>query len=52
MVKKRKRFCGVCEKEIINVAGKPIRTRYCTSICAEIAMKKYQAFYRKIYVTL
>tara|TARA_R110000796_G_scaffold44376_1_gene108228 strand:- start:1681 stop:1836 length:156 start_codon:yes stop_codon:yes gene_type:complete len=49
---KRKRFCGVCEKEIINVAGKPIRTRYCTPNCAEVAMKKYQAFYRKIYVTL
>ena len=49
---KRKRFCKVCKKEIINVAGKAVRTQYCCADCAEIAMKKYQSFYRKIYATL
>ena len=49
---KRKRICAVCDKEIINEEFKPIRTRYCSAVCAEIAMKKYQKFYRKIYANI
>ena len=49
---KRKRYCAVCDSQIINLPGKAVRTKYCSVDCAEVAMKKYQAFYRKIYVTL
>ena len=44
--------CTECDEPIINVKGKAPRTRYCSPECAESAMLKYQAVYRKIYATL
>ncbi len=41
------KICAICKEIIIHVPGKAKRTRYCSDKCAKIAMKKYQAFYRK-----
>jgi len=46
---KKIKNCAICEEQIIHLPGKPKRTRYCSEICAQIAMKKYQAFYRKCH---
>ena len=44
--------CAECDKPIINIKGKAPRTQYCSPGCAESAVKKYQAAYRKMYATL
>jgi len=48
----KRKNCTECNQPIINIKGKAPRTRYCSTECAESAMKKYQAGYRKRYSTL
>jgi|TARA_R110000803_G_scaffold140579_1_gene207108 hypothetical protein len=48
----KRKNCTECNQPIVNIKGKAPRTRYCSPECAESAMKKYQAGYRKRYSTL